>query len=139
MCLSSDLSHFNHSSFDVGKSYNFRVLNDLETGVKTWETLNRSIDPTCWIFAQQAAASHDKKFASENLNEKVVNKKCTSWNTFFKDGCQFEFLNPGKNCRYIHSCSICDEHGLENMPHKAWECDNEFNDHQFNPHCTEED
>ena len=49
-------------------------------------------------------------------------KVCTSWNVFNKEGCQYEFMNPGKKCKFIHHCSICQANGLNYMPHKAWQC-----------------
>ena len=49
-------------------------------------------------------------------------KICTSWNVFNKSGCQYEFLNPGRSCRFIHHCSICQANGVNFMPHKAWQC-----------------
>ena len=51
-------------------------------------------------------------------------KICTSWNVFYRNGCQFEYLNPGKSCQYIHHCSICQANGINFSPHKAWQCFN---------------
>ena len=90
-------------------------MNDIEVGLKNWESLDKSIDQTCWSYARECVCP---TYESENFNCPSDNdlKLCTSWNRFRKSGCQFEYLNPGKVCKYIHECSIC------SMPHKSWQC-----------------
>ena len=105
------------------------MISDIETGVKSWSNLNPCIDPTCWQMAQKIAAN-DKILPNEPNHV----KSCTSWNNFKKDGCQYEFLNPGKSCKYSHFCSTCDSLGLGNLPHKAWECEfDPCDDYPINP------
>ena len=61
---------------------------------------------------------------------------CTSWNRFRKDGCRYEFLNPGKSCRFLHHCSKCKANGLDSMSHKEWQCsefENSFDEQNFLP------
>ena len=53
-------------------------------------------------------------------------RRCSSWNTFRKDGCQYEFLNPGKKCVFLHCCSICEYNGFGIQPHKSLERDHEL-------------
>ena len=122
VCLSSPMESYNDSSWSIGKSYSERIFRDLETGVKSWEFLDRAIDPTCWGFAKDFHVSTDNVSESESISVLKEPKYCTSWNTFHKKGCQYEYLNPGKMCRFIHSCSNCRELGLGEMDHKSWQC-----------------
>ena len=128
VCLGTPLSSFNGASWTEGHEYNKRILHDLETGVKDWKTLSRSIDSTCWTFAKinsDAKLYSDSSTYSDSdgsVYDSVCEnspRKCTSWNSFRKSGCQFEFLNPGKTCRFLHSCSTCEANGQLDMPHKA--------------------
>ena len=142
VCLGSEISDFRSHSWDLGFSYNSRVIHDLETGIKSWNTLSRSIDPTCYAYAKESL-EHSKN-ESHNFSSSGNVKKCTSWNTFHREGCQYEYLHPGQTCKYQHSCSICFANGLGNLPHKAWECD-ENNQHfnndsnPFSPSLYDED
>ena len=52
VCLNAPLTAFNHSSFNEANEYNSRILHDIETGLKHWSTLSRSIDSTCWTYAK---------------------------------------------------------------------------------------
>ena len=118
-------------NWSISKSYHDRVLNDIETGVKSWESLSPSIDSTCWQYAKEYFSNSHPAHV-----EKSSYKKCTSWNHFRKDGCQYEFLNPGKTCKFIHCCSTCEALGLGNLPHKTFECEYVDCDRQFNPFDT---
>ena len=128
VCISSSLDDYNLDSWQEGNAYNTPVLDDLETDMKSWSSMSKSIDSTCWQFAR----AHSKPYISAQLSPDseecipVTNRKwCTSYNNFRKDGCQYEFLHPGRMCNYIHSCSYCLDIGLGHMPHKVWQC-NEF-------------
>ena len=133
VCLGSDISSFTHSSFTEGLNYESRVLDDIETGVKDWSTISRSIDSTCWTYAK--LLSKNRFYSDNSLSDSDTytdsdyscldtgRKKCSSWNLFRKNGCQYEYLNPGKNCKFVHSCSTCEANGVFGMPHKALECE----------------
>ena len=139
ICLSSTLNDYSHDSLVEGLEYNERVVSDIEHNLKSWESLNRSIDSTCW----QKAKSYSDKLASRDLysdnsenfftksdfsdipepSSPVSDQKwCTSFNSFRKKGCQYKYLNPGRSCKYVHSCSYCKGIGLGDLPHKALQC-----------------
>ena len=135
MCLGSSLEDFNPISWRIGREYNARLVKDIEVGLKDWENLSKSIDPTCWTLAKECVSPPDhesvlsepESFLSEPESvfsepEPVESewsddqKMCTSWNVFRKNGCQYEFLYPGAVCKFKHQCSICLN------PHKALHC-----------------
>ena len=120
VCLGSSLDTVDQESFQTALEYESRILSDIETGVKEWTTMSRSIDSTCWTYAQKMAAS-----SAENCPQfsDIGVKRCTSWNLFRKNGCQFEFLNPGKICKYLHCCSLCEQIDYGCLPHKVFECE----------------
>ena len=59
VCINSTLNDFKHESWSEGNEYCERVLSDIEHNVKSWETLSRSIDSTCWQFAKSFADQFD--------------------------------------------------------------------------------
>ena len=59
VCLGSSNEDFNHTSWKIAREYNSRLINDIEVGLKNWDTLSRSIDPTCWAFAKQYVSPSD--------------------------------------------------------------------------------
>ena len=80
------------------------------------------------MFAKECVPLPD---SNSSLTHEILDndiKMCTSWNTFQKNGCQYEFLNPGKYCKFGHYCSLCRANGIDFMPHKALEF-TEYNDH----------
>ena len=139
VCLSSSVSDFQGQSWSIGKNYNSRVLHDLEFGLKSWETLGKAIDSTCWQFARELITQPQQNFEEDFITQPQQDfsakgpRVCTSWNTFKKDGCQFEFLNPGANCKYLHICSKCKTNGPNGTPHKSWQCFEE----DLNSHISE--
>ena len=60
--------------------HNSRVLHDLETGLKDWKTLGRSIDSTCWTFAKHLSNNSYNLSHSEysGCDDSPYLKKCTS-------------------------------------------------------------
>ena len=140
VCLGSSLDDYDHESWKIGREYNSRYINDIEIGLKNWINFSPSIDPTCWHYAKElvspfageyvsptdaeGSVSSLDQYLSFNSDEGFIDghKICTSWNLFHKQGCQYEYLNPGKICQYIHHCSICQANCINYMPHKAWQC-----------------
>ena len=122
-CLGSSPDEYQNSNWCISLAYDKRLISDIEAGIKDWNSLNRSIDPTCWSYAKEFSCSPEQRLAGpdHHFSEFPV-KTCTSWNTFMKQGCQYEFLNPGRSCKYLHFCSTCKENGFGELPHKAWEC-----------------
>ena len=119
-CLGSSLNDFESQSWKIGREYNEKIVKDIEMGVKSWETLDRSIDPTAWAFAKELAPP--TKPTKPNDRNTKSQKLCTTWNTFKESGCHYEYNNGGENCVYQHICSKCKQKGLVKR-HKAWQCD----------------
>ena len=100
------------------------MVSDIEEGLRSWETLDKNIDPMAWTFSKEVVQRPQQ---SQNASKKQANsngptqKMCTTWNTFRKSGCHFENSNPGQSCIYLHLCSKCNAKGLKKN-HKAWEC-----------------
>ena len=134
-CLRSNLLEFCSESWTEARNYNSRVISEVETGVKDWLNLDRAIDSTCWQFAKQLASA-DFNFSDTDTNtdadaygdtdsdsDSLSNLiRCSSWNTFRKKGCQFEFLNPGRDCKFLHCCSTCESNGRGLLCHKSIHC-----------------
>ena len=123
ICLGSTIDDYDHQSWRIAREYDSRFINDIEIGLKDWENFNPSIDCTCWTYAKDYVASNfkgeivtpteqDLEFPidhtefSHNIYPEICldcqdgyingQKFCTSWNVLRKEGCQFEYLNPGK-------------------------------------------
>ena len=128
-CLGSSLSNFTSNSWAVAREYDLKVIKELQEGYKSWETMNRCIDPTIWQIARDLVSA-SKSNQSQNSNKTQNNssqnnssqKICTTWNTFKNEGCHWEFNNPGQTCVYLHHCSTCRQKGFPNRRHKAIHC-----------------
>ena len=117
VALSGSLNDFDNNAWKIGKEYDARIIADIEHGIKTWDGLDQSIDPTAWQFAREII-SKSKPAPSQNKSQSNGNSNriCTTWNTFRKEGCSWEHSNPGETCVYAHVCSKCKKR------HKAWQC-----------------
>ena len=124
VCLGSSLSDFDTHSWKIGKEYDKKIIRDIEQGFKSWQTLDRSIDPTAWAYARELVPpkprinNPGKTVSSAQIGS---GKVCTTWNTFRKEGCHYEFHNQGETCVFQHFCSKCKVKGLQKK-HKAWQC-----------------
>ena len=58
-------------SVTIGREYDRRLTSDIETGLKSWETLNNCIDPTCWSFAKELVP---KMETTSNVSPEGVTK-----------------------------------------------------------------
>ena len=80
--LGSSLYDFDNHSWQIGREYNARLINDIEVGLKSWESLGKSIDPTCWTFARECVSC--PKQQPENFNSfNETDKKCVLHGTGF--------------------------------------------------------
>ena len=113
-CLGSSMSDFDTHAWKVGREYDSKIVRDIETGHKSWETLGSSIDPTAWAFAKELVPPKTKPNNDRNTKSQKI---CTTWNTFKDSGCHYEHNNAGETCVYQHICSKCKK------KHKAWQCD----------------
>ena len=116
--LSSSLTDFDSTAWRIGKAYNDRIVSDIEFANKSWDTLDKGIDSTAWQLAKELVV---KAKTSQTQNRPQGNnsnstKICTTWNTFRKEGCYYEYTNPGEVCVFQHICSRCKRR------HKAWQC-----------------
>ena len=60
-CLGSSLSDFDSHSWKISREYDNKVIRDIEMGYKTWESLDKCIDPTAWTFARELVPPKSKK------------------------------------------------------------------------------
>ena len=121
-CLGSSLSDFDSYSWKIAKEYDLKILKDIEQGYKTWETLDKCIDPTAWTYARQLVPKSKNEQNKNNKNQGSSQKVCTTWNTFWSQECSYEFNNPGDKCVYLHVCSTCRQKGFPNRQHKSIHC-----------------
>ena len=126
-CLGSNLTDFDGYGWKVGREYDNKIVRDIEQGFKTWQNLDRSIDPTAWTYAKEVAPPKPKPQTAPKTDQTSQNKgsgsgkNCTTWNTFKQPGCAYEHNNPGESCIYQHNCSKCRAKNLVKK-HKAWQC-----------------
>ena len=120
-CLGSSISDFDNHSWRIAREYDGRITRDIEMGYKTWESLNKSIDPTAWQFARETVPPKIKKDNTEKPSKSQ--RLCTTYNAFKMGvGCHYEHNNAGESCIYQHVCSKCKSKGLVKK-HKAWQCE----------------
>ena len=91
-------------------------------GFKTWLGLDKCIDSSAWQYARELVPPKSRSEQGSNKSQNSSQKLCTTFNTFRKEGCSFEFNNPGERCIYLHACSKCRQKGFPNRPHKAINC-----------------
>ena len=124
-CLGSNLSDFDNYGWRVSREYDNKIVQEIELGLRKWETLSKTICPTAWTYAKELVPKQ-KSSPPQNRTNGTSNpsnqRLCTTWNTFRKPGCSFENNNPGEQCVYLHVCSKCKTTKGVNVRHKAWQC-----------------
>ena len=121
--MGSSLSDFDSHSWRVAREYDNKIVKDIEQGFKSWESLDKCIDPTAWTYARELVPKPNKAESNQNKSQQNSNQKlCTTYNTFRKEGCSYEHSNPGEKCVYLHFCSKCRQKGFPNRRHKAINC-----------------
>ena len=81
VCLGSSNEDFNLSSWKIAREYNSRLVNDIEVGLKNWENLNRSIDPTCWAFAKELVSPSDSVHLSDSYDSVSLSDLSENYNS----------------------------------------------------------
>ena len=80
VCLESLLSDFDSASWRVAREYDSKIVEDISTGVKSWESLDQSIDSTAWTYAQKMAPPKVSKVNSNQNQKGQNNTKKTLFN-----------------------------------------------------------
>ena len=105
-----------------------RVLQSIEQGYTTWETLSQTIDSAAWTFARDLVQPKGKQQGQGQVTKgqgQNSQKLCSTYNTFKKEGCAYENSNPGETCMFVHQCSACNKRGFPNRKHKSKNCRDE--------------
>ena len=135
-CLSSNLTTFADPSWQVAREYDARVIADIESGVKNWDTLSNGLETDALFCAKETVELKNR--AKKPLKDPKDPKKpkdpkdpksngCTTYNSHrSSDGCYWEHVNKGKTCVFEHFCSWCknnrdvkEKHKLINCEHKT--------------------
>ena len=107
--LGSAFNDFNNQTWQMGREYNKRLINDIEFGFKNWESLDKSIDPTCRTFVRECV--HLKIWTVHLLiyqtqmhilnHEEFIHIMCQNENHFHLD-----FLSFDKSYIILDTCFI---------------------------------
>ena len=133
-CLSSNLSSFTDPAWHIAREYDNRVIADIESGAKSWESLSNSIEPDSIYCAKETVENRNRQNKSKKApnpvnptrkeGEKPVRKVCTTFNSHKStEGCYWEQQNEGKSCVYAHYCSWCKANRSVEEKHKLINCD----------------
>ena len=134
VCLSSNLTSFSDPAWHIAREYDNRVMADIESGAKTWESLSNSIEPDSIYCAKETVENRNrlnkskKPPASGNLSkkegDKPSKKPCTTYNSHRNsDGCYWEQSNEGKTCVFAHYCTWCKQNRNVEEKHKQINCE----------------
>ena len=108
----------------VMRDYHNKVINDLKSGGKSWNTLGKDIDANAWAYSKelnQRPKSNPSGPTNKANNSGSNQKLCTMYDFFQKLGCQWEHKNLGENCLFFHIFSKCRFKDLQRR-HELWEC-----------------
>ena len=127
-CLSSSLSSFSDPAWLVAREYDNRVISDIESGVKSWESLSSGIEPDSIYCAKETVENRTKASKKTQLNKDFKDRKpkkvCTTYNTHrSSEGCLWEQQNRGEKCVFDHFCSWCKENRNVSEKHKVFNCE----------------
>lgn len=132
-CLSSNLSSFTDNAWQVAREYDTRVVNDIESGAKTWSTLSKGLETDAIYCANQIVdlKNKAKKPAKDPKDPKNPrgdkdrkSKPCTTYNTHrSSEGCYWEHNNKGESCIFEHFCSWCKTNRDVKEKHKLFDCE----------------
>ena len=132
-CLSSKLDSFNENSWLVAREYDTRVISEIESGSKSWDSLSIGIEPDSIYCAKETVDIRLKAKKKEpNPNprgvksgiEKKDKKLCTTYNSHrSSEGCYWEHLNKGESCVFDHYCSWCKQNRSVVEKHKVLSCE----------------
>ena len=133
-CLSSNLNSFSDPAWQIAREYDCRVIADIESGAKSWESLSNSIEPDSIYCAKETVENRNRQNRSKKVNlpnsslkkegDKPSKKVCTTYNSHrSSEGCYFEQQNEGKTCVYAHYCNWCKTNRNVEEKHKSLNCE----------------
>ena len=121
--MSSPLSSFSDPSWQVAREYVSGVIADIESGVKSWDTLANGLETDSIYMDKETIELRNKvKNVLDLRTQKLLKKlmmtslkgptlrkipalpttpNCSS------EGCYWEHVNQGQNCAFDHFCSWC--------------------------------
>ena len=90
-CLSSNLSSFTDPAWQVAREYDTRVINDIESGGKSWANLSNGLETDAIYCANQVVELKNKskkkdpkegqgQSLKDNKKTKDPKKPCTTYN-----------------------------------------------------------
>ena len=132
-CLSSNLSSFTDTAWQVAREYDSRVIADIESGAKSWESLSTGLETDAIYCAKETVELKNKaKKTPKDLKDPkrpkdpkdAKNKTCSTFNTHrASDGCYWEHHNKGETCVFEHFCSWCKTNRDVKEKHKVIQCE----------------
>ena len=131
-CLSSNIASFADPAWHIAREYDNRVIADIESGAKSWESLSNSIEPDSIYCAKETVENRNRQSKSKkNLvnpakkeGDKPGKKVCTTFNSHRStEGCYWEQQNDGKSCVYAHYCTWCKANRSVEEKHKLINCE----------------
>ena len=129
--MSSPLTSFSETPWQIAREYDSRVISDIECGVKSWEHLSNGLETDAMIMAKETVElkNKGKKVVKPKNNDEKPRpdpKKsgCTTYNTHrSSEGCLWEHRNKGETCVFKHYCSWCKANRDVEEKHKAHSCE----------------
>ena len=137
-CLSSTLTSFSDPSWQIAREYDARVTADIESGIKSWDTLSSGLETDSIYCAKETVELKNrakkppkdpkdrlKRNDDEKLKKADPRKNgCTTFNTHrASDGCYWEHTNKGETCVFEHFCSWCKVNRDVKEKHKILNCE----------------
>ena len=134
-CLSSNLTCFTDASWQVAREYDSRVIAEIESGSKTWDTLANGLETDSIYCAKETVQlKNQAKKVKEPKDPKDPKKLkdakdpkkngCTTYNTHRStEGCFWEMNNKGESCVFEHFCSWCKANRNVSEKHKSIHCE----------------
>ena len=74
-CLSSNLANFSDPAWHIAREYDNRVIADIESGAKTWESISNSIEPDSIYCAKETVENRNRQYKSKKPAASNVSKK----------------------------------------------------------------
>ena len=110
----------------MARDYAAKVNNRVEQGFTTWEGLPPGVQTAELVSAQcdyprptLKAEVKDKEKDTDSRKKKL----CTTFNSCSTEyKCDYEVLNPDKECQRIHECSWCRKNLKQGFKHQESRC-----------------
>ena len=130
VCLSSNLATFAEPAWQIAREYDNRIIGDIESGAKTWQSLSNGLEVDALYVAKEVTELRNKNKKApksvEKSDSKVDTPKkdpktngCTTYNTHrSSEGCY-----PGNSCVFEHFCTWCKTNRNAVEKHKSTNCE----------------